>query len=334
MKMSSILFTLLLLDSAGKTQDSLLKVNIVDPGPKTILTGELGQPLGSILTVCGVIVDGPDKGYEGGPNLVVHMINDSATQVPIQIPVSPYFGKFGDYRLPIIKNGNTYRLRVFETGEYVGSPAGDFKETGVAIQTTGFYFMNRLVVLSGEKTAALFWHPAQFTGRYALLAGTAANENDTAVIRSTTWKLKLLNCPKWTETAIGKRVEVYGKIKETPAKDIFYVENGQPRLIRLEDQLGKPVTLRGLAISSNGNWWFNYRGTDVYIEKMDQLPGWNGENHFKAMEITGILDQERLPRLDQISLKENRDLKMYYIVRNAGWTPVNQLLEPELGDFR
>lgn len=332
--MPFILFLLFLLNITSEAQDSLRKVNILAPGQNIVFVGELGKPLGSFLTVRGIVVEGPAKGYEDGPNLIVHMINDSATQVPIQIPLSPYLNEFGKGTMPAIKAGNSYRLRVYETGEFLGSPDGAFKEAGVVIQTTGFYFKNRLIVLAGEKTDPLTWHPGQFEGREALLAGIAENENDTACIRGASWKLRLVNIPKWTAFEIGKQAEVFGTIQGTPAANLFYVLQGRPRLIRLEDQLGKKVSLRGMAISLNQYWWFNYRGIDVYVEKLEKLPGWSGENHFMPMEITGILDQEKLPRLDQISLKENRDLKMYFIVRNATWAPVNELLEPELVDFR
>jgi hypothetical protein len=63
---------------------------------------------------------------------------------------------------------------------------------------------------------------------------------------------------------------------------------------------------------------------------MNELPNWNVENHGRSMEISGILEQDKLPDIDQISLKENPDLKMYYIVRHASWTPLDELLTPEL----
>lgn len=329
-----LLIFLLLLSIAGRTQDSLVKVKIISPGPNTVLLGELGHPLGNILTIRGTVVEGPDKGYEDGPNLIVHMINDSATQVPIQIPLAPWFSEFGKGKLPAIKPGKSYRLRVYETGEFIGSPDGAFEEAGVIIQTTGYYFMNRLAVLAGEETDPVEWHPAQFPDREALLTGIAENENDTACIIGNGWKLKLVNSPKWAATETGKQAEVFGKIQATPNKNLYSVLQGRTRLVRLEDQLGKQVSLRGLAISQNQYWWFNYRGTDIYVEKMEQLPGWSDENHFMAMEITGILDQEKLPRLDQIGLKDNRDLKVYYIIRNAKWIPVNDLLDPEWFEFR
>jgi hypothetical protein len=47
------------------------------------------------------------------------------------------------------------------------------------------------------------------------------------------------------------------------------------------------------------------------------------------MVIRGRLEKARLPSLDQISLKEDRDLKEYYVVRKAQWSPLPALLGPE-----
>lgn len=104
----------------------------------------------------------------------------------------------------------------------------------------------------------------------------------------------------------------------------------QPQLLKLDDQLGKIVKLRGRAISLNGYWWFTYHRTDIYVENMENLPNWTVNNHFRPIEITGILDQAVLPRIDQIMLKTNRDNKLYYIIRKASWTPISEeLLAPE-----
>jgi hypothetical protein len=213
---------------------------------------------------------------------------------------------------------------------FVGEPRDSTNEWGNFTQTTGFHFRNRLIVVSGEKIDPIEWSPINFLGQNALLWGTAINENDTAVIQSSKWKLRLIGSWKWSNSEIGKLAEVYGKIQETKTNGIYNVENGQARLVRLEDQIGKTVKLRGTAWSMNGYWWFNYRGTDMHVEKMDELPGWEVGNHGRPIEITGILKQEKLPRIDQITIKTNRDLQLYYIVRKASWTPIEELLTPEL----
>jgi hypothetical protein len=47
------------------------------------------------------------------------------------------------------------------------------------------------------------------------------------------------------------------------------------------------------------------------------------------MEITGTLEQAVLPRIDQITLKPNRDTKLYFIIRKASWKPIEELLAQE-----
>jgi len=311
------------------SQDIGKQVQITNPQEQVKLIGQLGMSLGSTMTVQGIIVDNSFKGYKSGLNLTVQKINDSSIQQLITIPLSPYFGKFGDKPLPKLEKGSTYQLRVYETGEFVGVPANAYNEAGIILQTSGFYFQNRLVVLSGEKIKPIDETPNNFIGRISLISGIAKNENDTAFIITSKGKLRLIGFRKWTESEIGRIAEVYGKIEQTETKDIYNVRNCNPRLVKLEDQIGMTVKLRGRAISLNGYWWFNYRGTDVYVEKMEELPNWSEDNHFRPMEITGILEQAVLPRLDQITLKTNRDSKLYYIIRKASWTPIETLLALE-----
>lgn len=321
---------LLLLSASSYGQDKNVQVPINSLNKQFEVIGELGVKLGKIITVRGLIVEGPFKGYDGGPNLLVQLINDSATQQPVQIPLSGIYGDDVEEREPHIKAGNTYQLRVYETGEFVGSPRGLYEETGVLAQTTGFYFRNQLIVIKGVKTAPVEWSPQLFTDRYALLSGTAKNEKDTAIIQAADWKLKLAGLRKWTDTEIGKLAEVYGKIIQTGTAGTYLVENGESRLVNLEDQLGKPVKLRGIAMNFFSDWWFNYRGTNIYVENMGSLPGITGKNHYKPIEITGILEQAELPDLAEIRMATNPPLKKQYIVRKASWTPLASLLSPEM----
>lgn len=311
------------------SQDSGYQVHILNLKEQEKLIGELGKPLGTMLTVQGILVDKLSKGYNGGLNLTVQNINDSSIQELITIPLSPYFGELGDKRFPKFEKGSTYRFRVYETGEYVGIPAAAYEEADIMMQASGFHFQNKLIVLSGEKIKPIKETPNNFIGHVALIAGIAKNENDTAFINTSKGKLRLIGFRKWTVSEVGKFVEVYGKIEPTESKDIFDVRDCIPRLVNSKDQIGKTVKLRGRAMNMNQYWWFNYRGTDIYVEKMEELPNWTGENHFRPIEITGILEQAVLPRIDQITLKENRDKKLYYIVRKPSWTPIEKLLAVE-----
>lgn len=326
-----VLFFLLIftfLTEVSCSQEIKTTVSISDPDSQYVLTGELGEKLGSVVTVCGVIVEGPGKGYEGGPNLLVQMINGRYYQRKIQVPVSSVFGDIEDFT-PELKNGYTYRLKVYETGEFVGIPPEAYKQLKRLIQTTNFYFRNRLVIISAERIDPIEWSPEKFVGQMALLAGIAKNENDTATIQYSNWKLRLIGYRKWSDEENGKKAEVYGSIRETGITGTYDVINAEPRLANLKDQLGKTVRLRGRAWSMNGYWWFTYRGTEIYVENMDKLPNWKAENHGAAIEISGTLEQAMLPAIDQISLKQDRDLKMYFIVRKASWSPAEELLIPE-----
>lgn len=316
-------------------QETKIQVPISNLGDRFELVGELGVKLGETATVEGTVVEGPFKGYEGGPNLVVKRINGTATQVRIRIPISAYFGKFGEANfggkpLPKCEIGSTVRLRVYETGEFVGVPADAYQEAGVAIQTTGFYFRNSLQVLSGSKIDPITWNPSDFIDREALLSGVAKNEGGVPTIESAHWKLILSDADRWENVQIGKPAEVFGTIRTTKVKDTYRVEKCRARLILLADQLDQLVALRGTARSRNGHWWFNYRGTDMYVEGLEELPNWTAENHWRPMEITGQLEQVELPRIDQITLKEDRDLATCYIVRRPKWIPISHLLTPEL----
>ncbi|MBS1634617.1 MAG: hypothetical protein JST26_01760 [Bacteroidetes bacterium] len=312
------------------SQNTIPEVQITDHKVQKKIIGQLGKPLGTLLSVRGIITDQHAKGYNSGLNLTVQSINDSAIQEPLTIPLSPYFGKFGNGSLPQPEKDSTYQLRVYETGAFVGVPPDAYKEADIDLQTSGFYFQNKLIVLSGKKIKPIVETPDMFIGRVALLSGIATNQNDTAYINTPKGKLKLMGSRKWTKAETGKLVEVYGKIEQTESGDIYNVRDGVPGLVHLKDQIGMPVKLRGLAMSMNGYWWFSYRGMDIYVEDMEKLPGWTEENHFRPMEITGVLDRARLPRPEQITLKPDRDTALYYIVRKPAWKPIERLLTCEI----
>lgn len=257
--------------SICNAQEVKTPVSVVSPGNRFELVGELGLKLGETATVEGLIVEGPQKGFEGDPNLIVQRINGRAIQQQVQISVSPYFGEFGKTSfdkkaLPACKNGSTYRLRAYETGGFAGVPDGASKEAGIALQSPRFYFRNTLVVISGDQIEPIVWSPKDFADRDALLAGIAKNENGSPVIEGSPWKLLLTDADKWADEDIGKHVEVFGTVRATKSKQVFRVENCRASLIRLKDQVGRRVRLRGTARSLNNHWWFNYRGTDMLKE--------------------------------------------------------------------
>jgi len=318
---------------------------------KTKIIGELGKPFGTIVTVKGILVDYFSKRGDSGPNLIVQMINDSAVPSYIQIPISPYFKRDDFDPIDNAEYGATYVFDVYETASFIGTPRGYYQRlwsihdakpgkvadslagivvTGYMPQGFGFHFQNELIVVHGEKIEPITWSPEQFTHTKGLLTGIAKNEGDTAVLEQAGWTIKLPGLKKWENKMVGKPAEVYGVFKRTGRKDVYLMETGWVQPANLEDKVGQVVKLRGTAMSMNGYWWFSYRGIDMYVENMQKMPGWSVDNHFKKMEITGMLVQEELPRIDQISLKRDRDKKLYYVLKNASWVPIDGLLLPEL----
>lgn len=318
---------------------------------KTKIIGELGKPFGTIVTVKGILVNYFSKRSDSGPNLIVQMINDSAIQSYIQIPVRYFMGS-DDNLTGKLEFGATYKFRGFEEGRYTGTPQKVIEllfsgpqtisydttkdgtiatiSPGYPPQSSPFHFQNILLATNWEKIEPITWHPEQFTQTKGLLSGIAKNEGDTAVLEQAGWQIKLPGLKKWENKIIGKPAEIYGLFKKTGRKDVYIMETGWAQPASLEDQVGQVVKLRGTAMSMNGYWWFSYRGIDMYVENMEKMPGWSVDNHFRKMEITGLLVQEELPRIDQITLKRDRDKKMYYVLKNASWAPIDGLLLPEL----
>ncbi len=300
------------------------------------LVGKLHAPLGTPITVEGVVVEGQLKGYEGGPNLRVQRIGGHALQQDIQIRLEPYFHKWGEKisidegpSLPELEMGKTYEMEGYETGGYVGVPARAYKKAGLMLQTTGHYFRMDFIVYKARRIDPISFQPADFEGQMALLQGTAKSIDHKAYMKGNDWSVNVDARTTWPADIEGKIVEAYGMYNPTAEKNVFDLVGGKCHLVLLEDQLERKVELRGQARSLNGVWWFHYRGTDLYVENMESLPGWTTECHWRPMIIRGFLEKATLPRLDQISLKSDRDLAEYFIVRKPEWEPIDALLNVE-----
>lgn len=300
--------------------------------PPYRLMGKLHRPLGEVVKIQGKVVEGPFKGYEGGPNLIAHRINGKATQELIQIKIRPYMYDFGHdaTMLPKLNMGEEYEFEGYETGSFVGIPSEAYDRAGIGLQTSTFYFSHTLVVYKGKQLPPLAWSPVDFIDRSAVIAGRAVSADGKSFIAGKGWQLQVNAETPWPEHYTGQEVEGFGVIRKTDKPETFIMEDAMTRLVHLKDQLGRKVSLRGTAWSLNGHWWFNYRGTKMYVEKMKELPGWNANLHGRPVLIEGILNEAELPSLNQITLKEDRDLAKNYIVRQARWKPLEALMSFEL----
>ncbi len=293
------------------------------------LIGKLRAPLGEIVKVEGVVVPGPSKGYEDGPNLRVQRIQGRYTQEIIQIDLESPFG--GDFPKRL-ESGKTYQMSGYETGGYVGIPAQVLKDT--MFQTTRHYFRLQFAIAGAKKIEPISYAPGMFQGERALLGGTAKTIGGDAAMSGKGWNVIVKHGTAWEKAVEGKQIECDGRynpaaIPEGELKK-YDLLDGSWRLSRLEDQVGKQVSLRGIAISLNGEWWFNYRGTDLHVDGMAKLPGWTWRMHYRPVIIEGKLERAKMPRIDQISVKEDRDLAESFVVRGASWKPLPALLFPEL----
>jgi hypothetical protein len=320
--------TLLLLNQIVVGEDKTKDTSTPKPGVERRLIPKLREPFGSVVTVQGIVVDGKSKGYEGGPNVRVQRINGRSIQDDIQIRLSPYFGEFGGHSLPKLEFGKTYEFEGYEAGGFVGVPAEAFKRAGIPLQTASFYFSHYYTVYRAKKIEAIHWSPADFIDREALIEGRAVSRDNKSYIVGESWELLVNPLAIWPKQADEKTVEGFGVIRKTNNPKAFRLEKGTTRQVKLGDQLGQKVELRGTAWYK-GEWCFNYRGIDIYVENMKDMPEWSNDLHGRPMMISGVLDQAMLPNIDQITIKENPSLRKYFIIRKPLWKPIGVLLAPE-----
>lgn len=287
---------------------------------------KLGRELGSVVTIAGVVVEGPTKGYEGGPNLRVQRIGERVSQADVQIPLSQYFPHMD---LPKFEMGKTYELEGFETGSFVGVSAAAYERAKVMLQTDEFHFSPSFRYYRVRAIPPIDWRPADLIGQRCVLSGQAINLTEGAALQHADGEILVQAGRPWEPWQIGKEAEAMGVVQRGAVERSFVMTTEFARLTRLADQVGRGVSLRGTAWSRNGVWWFDYRGQDLYVDDMTNMPGWSIDLHGVQIEISGTLEEADLPNLDQITLKSPQDLKRYGIVRRPTWRRIDGLLFPE-----
>jgi hypothetical protein len=312
-------------------------VPLSSPDKQYRIVGKLGEPFGTIFTVQGVVVDGPVKGFENGPNLRVQRVNGRATQDDVQIKLRACFNDFGEKvalgpTLPKLEFGQTYEFEGFENGEFVGIPSEAVKRIGVGqIQSSRFYFLHCFAVYKGKSIEAIRWSPVDFVDRESLIEGRAESRDNKAYIIGANWRLLTDSIAPWPKAAEGKTVEGLGTIRKMDEAGSYLLDKGTSRLVRLQDQVGLRVALRGRAYCRNDYWYFDYRGTKLWVEHMEGLPGWSRELIGEPLLITGVLDEEISAAIDQIGVKsiDQIDSKKQFIVRKPALKRIDRLLAPE-----
>lgn len=329
---------------AAHAEEPIQNIPVDQLGKRYRLVGKLDVPLGEAVIVQGVMVNTYIKEIPGGPALRVQRIMGSATQQDLQIDIRPYYYDWGEdipssseyggirvlTKLPNLEAGKTYEMEGYEIGHQNWRSDEVIKKTNLGHAGVPHpYFQETLVVYRAKEIEPLSFGPRDFIGCSTLLAGKAVSEGGRAVMRGDGWVVVVDETSPWPKDIEGKAIETYGMYNAKNDRHTFSLIDGSWHLARLEDQLDRKVELRGVALSSSSVWWFEYRGTALYVENMKDMSGWTRDNHLSPVVIRGVLDKALLPRLDQVSEKDNRDLKEYFIVRNATWEPLAELLAPE-----
>jgi hypothetical protein len=150
------------------------------------------------------------------------------------------------------REGASYRLTVYETNHLIGAETSAGPATGIHSQIVVPYPSNSLVVKAAQKIKPLQLGPDDFVGRQVLLSGIAVNEGDTAFIKVGRAMLRLQGGGPWSAAELGKEAEVYGTLSTTAIKNRYDVKEGRARLVQLQDQIGRQVSLRAGPSASTG----------------------------------------------------------------------------------
>lgn len=313
--------------AAGDPVVEPIRVSLPRPGPHVELVGLLDTPIGEVVTIRGIVVDGPTKGDEGGPNIIVQSVNGVVTQRFVRLPVKPYFGNWGEdlnspKGPPKLEVGATFEYYGFETGRFVGLPPEAYRRTGVLLQSTTHGFTSCFDVIAGSKIDPIEYVPGDFVDREALLEGIARNDGAVAVLDGTNWTIAL-DGPEWASTVVGKRAEAFGTVRkgDDGAFRLELGEKGRRGFVNLADMPLGEVTLHGLAFSFNAHSTLNYRGTTIRVH-IARSPG-ESWPHGGAVRITGEL--EKLAQPDES--ESHRPIE--YVIKRATWQRAEPLLIPE-----
>ena len=259
-------------------------------GQSVVLLGRAGRPLGEVITLVGVAHQHRDQ--QGGMYVAVQRIDGVATQQVISV-------RFNDTLI----DGRTYSLRGYETGSFVGLRPAAYADDGdgphLDLQTTDYHFDCYFQLGHYDKPKempAVTFAPADFVGRPALLAGTAANVNGVGWLVGNGWRLRSADDGSpWPGWMAGHPAEVDGVVRAGHGTD-YVAEHAARRLVTLADQVGHAVELRGVARRGDDDrWWLDYRGERVELPDVAKAPGWEPGFDWTPVAVRGTLARPALP---------------------------------------
>jgi hypothetical protein len=286
--------------------------------------GRLHLPLGTRVVVQGEVIEGPRKGWEDGPNLRVKRIDGRGTQERIRLklasenPAGQKWREGGDDRFI----GQSFELEGYEDGYIVGTDPELLKPgpNAVYAQTVPWYFLVGFVATRVRSIAPVVLSAREFVGQDALLQGVARSSDGRAVFDAGGADVVVDAAAPWPPGIEGKLVEVRGMVR-TSGADLTV--DGHFRLVRLEDQVGMAVELRGYLGSDISRYWLWYRRAKLAIEDVEHRPGFSWR--LRTIVVRGTLARAVPPP----PTAESRLPWEPYIVRDARFEPIDDLLTPE-----
>ncbi len=301
--------------------------------PAYVLLGKTHEPLGKVLDLEGFIVDEPGKGSDDGPNIRVQRINGRPTQEYVQIHLQDALPEFPSLPIvPKVETGKTYKLRGYETGGYLGIPSAALKEMGTFSQFSNHHFYTEFIFYRTTRIKPIEFAPSDFIDHAARIEGRAMTVAGKGCIQRGDWSLLVRADAPWPDWMEGKSVEARGVIRRGPDARTFRMENGEGRLVKLEDQVGREVELRGTLYQRHKHWLMSYRGETLYVDDLEKLPRLDTEEFWGPVAIRGTLYRDQRPDESKFGIEEDPDMKEYFVVRSRSWQPTDALLSPEKAD--
>jgi hypothetical protein len=303
-----------------------------------VMIGKLGLPLGTAATIEGRVVLRSGKTYDDGPNLLVQAIDGVRTQEDLLLPLradpkltaaSPSETD-AQAQARLFHPGAFVRVRAYENGEFAGTVEGlEGPDDGAEVsQGRPYFFTTRLVVGRIEPIGPLVDSPSDFVGRRALVAGLAANVAGKAAITGVGFTLLLPNAMAWPASSLGKPAEATGVVESTPNPGVFTMAGVKGRLSRLDDMVGRVVTLRATRYSQNDRAWVVYRGANLLVERSS---GWEQGCPSGPVSVTGHLTRAKRDR-DALGLLAHGPQLVLDGVSCTPLSETDRLLAPEIGD--
>ncbi len=323
---------------SASREDRLEGIPAAQLGTRYELIGQLGAPLGDVVTVAGVLVEGiaPKGGPGGGPRLVVQKIQAKYTQESIVLDLRPLEMDYWNESVGLglreggeLEYGKTYELVGFETGRFLGAPrqpAG----TGIGDQDYGFHFSLRFETRIAKPIDPIEFSPQMFPETLAILQGKARTRRGHAVMEGSDWSVVVKRNEAWEEHVEGRMIETQGTYKllqDRSSKNPGRFElAGSWRLKNLADQVGRKVSLRGQLVVREGKAALLYRGSLILVESLKDPSEDLWGDSLKPFLVEGNLGRG-VPAQEVMG----RDgVESGFIVSGATWQPLPALLSPDM----